>query len=206
MRQSIVICISGPSGAGKSSLMERSVELLEDAVSFYFDAYQSTLRFPDDLFERINRGEKVAPHEVRNDEFLRDLTQLHNGMEVTDPWNRKLMPAKFIIVEEPFGRLREGMDAIIHTSVCIDLPLEISLCRRMIRNLTYDYVNEPPQERLDRILNYVTSYHDFEGKAMRHLYEHLKLRSDLLLDGLKSKETIVQQLLEHLKEIKRRQQ
>ncbi|MBD2865921.1 MULTISPECIES: hypothetical protein [Paenibacillus] len=43
MHQSTVICISGPSGAGKSSLMERTVELLEDSVSFYFDAYQSTL-------------------------------------------------------------------------------------------------------------------------------------------------------------------
>ncbi|MFC5528348.1 hypothetical protein [Cohnella yongneupensis] len=205
---SIVICISGPSGAGKSSLMERTVEILNDSVSFYFDAYKSTLTFPDldDAFRRISEGEVKDPldilrYEIRNDKFYEDLCRLSQGYEVTDPWGRKLKPAKYIILEEPYGRLREGMNALIHTSVCIDVPLEISLCRRLIRNITYDLVKETAETRLDNVLEYIKSYHEGEGMAIKLMYEALKEESDLIFDGLKPKELLVQELINYIRGI-----
>ncbi|QHW34022.1 hypothetical protein GZH47_26665 [Paenibacillus rhizovicinus] len=197
-----IICICGPSGAGKSSLMERTVEVLDDSVSFYFDAYQSTLISPDpaDVYQRIVTGEIADPmdvvrKEIKNDKFVADLKALRQGHEIIDPWNRKLQPAKYILVEEPFGRLREGMDELIHTVVCIDLPLEIALCRRVIRNLTYDYRIEPAESRLDYVLNYVKGFHDGEGMAIKWLQEKLKETSELILDGLHPKERLVEELV-----------
>lgn len=83
------------------------------------------------------------------------------------------------------------MDALIHTSICIDIPLEISLCRRLIRNITYDYVKEAAETRLDHVLAYLKSYHDGEGIAIQFMYEALKEDSGLLLDGRKPKELLV---------------
>ncbi|SEO06908.1 AAA family ATPase [Paenibacillus sp. OV219] len=208
MHSSKIICICGPSGAGKSTLMERTVQQLEDSVSFYFDAYTSTIVSPDpvDVFQRLVDGIVTDPldivrNEIRNDKFIEDLQSLYDGNEIIDPWNRRLKPAKYIIVEEPFGRLREGMNELIHTVICIDIPLEISLCRRLIRNLTYDYINEPVDARLEHVLGYIKGYHDGEGMAIRLLHEKLKETSDLRYDGLKPKDELVNNLLAYIKAI-----
>ncbi|AZN41153.1 nucleoside/nucleotide kinase family protein [Paenibacillus albus] len=207
-QSSTIICICGPSGAGKSSLMERTTELLEDSVSFYFDACTSTLVSPDpaDVYQRLIDGIVTDPldivrNEIKNDQFIEDLQALYEGNEIVDPWNRRLKPAKYIILKEPFGRLREGMDALIHTVICIDIPLEIALCRRLIRNLTYDYVNDPVDARLDQILSYIKGYHDGEGRAIRLLHEKLKETSDLRYDGLKPKDELVNNLLAYIEGI-----
>ncbi|PWV94488.1 uridine kinase [Paenibacillus cellulosilyticus] len=196
----IVFSISGPSGAGKSSLMEKTVEMLEDAVSFYFDAYQSTLHYPDQLFERLQAGEFVDPSEIKNDSFIRDLRELINGSTIVDPWGRTIHPAQTIVVEEPFGRLREGMSELIDGSVSIDIPLEISLSRRIIRNLTYDYINDSEEVRLAKVLQYVEGYNQYEGKVMRHLQQMVNARADVLLDGLKPADELVEELVSYIKQ------
>ncbi|MCU6713059.1 hypothetical protein M6D81_30605 [Paenibacillus sp. J5C_2022] len=52
---------------------------------------------------------------------------LRAGDEVIDPWNRKLKPANVILLEEPFGRLREGMEEIADFVACMDLPLDLAI-------------------------------------------------------------------------------
>jgi uridine kinase len=200
MKRSMVISISGPSGAGKSTLMEKTVETLGDAESFYFDAYQATLQYPEDLFARLQAGEFVDPSEIKNDSFIRDLRNLINGTTVIDPWGRTIQPAQTIVVEEPFGRLREGMSELIDVSVSIDIPLEISLSRRIIRNLTYDYINDSTEDRLAKVLQYVSDYNLYEGKVMRFLQQTVNAHSDVLLDGLKPLEVLVDELATHIKQ------
>lgn len=185
--------------------MASVVEALDDAVSVYFDAYQSTLVSPDpvDVYRRLEQEIITDPmdivrKEIRNDRFDEDLLRLCHGHEIIDPWNRRLKPASIIIVEEPFGRLREGMQELIHTVVYIDLPLEIALCRRIMRNLTYDYISEPVDARLNHVLDYVKSFHDGEGMAIRLLQENLKATSDLIYDGLRPKEQLAAELVAHI--------
>lgn len=144
----------------------------------------------------LREQEKVVPSEIKNDAFIIDLKRLINGEEIIDPWGRVLRPAKYIILEEPYGRLRTGMSELIDYSVCIDIPLEISLCRRIIRNITYDYKHDSAEDRMNKILKYVMDYNNVEGKAIKYLYDMIKEKSDIKLDGLKPKEVLVKELVE----------
>lgn len=198
--KSYIICISGPPGVGKSTLAKYLNSMLPDSVYFIFDAYQKTLYFPSrELFQKLQETQQISPTDIRNNKFYEDLTKLYNGEEIIDPLNRKLKPSKFIILEEPYGRFREGMSEIIHKSVYIEVPPEISLSRRLLRNIHNDYKEEKADQILHHIRDYLLNFINGEGYALRLLSQYLKETADIIVDGLKPSKEIALEVLNHIK-------
>jgi hypothetical protein len=73
----------------------------------------------------------------------------------------EVRPAKFIVLEEPSGRARAGLRALIDFVVLLDLPLEIALARKVVDDVSY-YLKEAPQAELavamQRLVDYYSQY------------------------------------------------
>lgn len=109
---SFVIAISGPSGCGKTSLVKAVAGRLGDATMLFFDDF-STDPPPDGEQWATKPDADYALWETP--EFSEALASLKSGNPVTLPdisasvgldRSRETQPAKFIVIEEPFGRLR----------------------------------------------------------------------------------------------------
>lgn len=175
-----VITVSGVSGAGKSSTVRTIAERLGNASCFYFDDYGEAMQQPDDGLAWIADGTDLAEFVLPG--FARDLQTLREGQAVTTPTRRRVEPAPFLVVEEPFGRGRTDMANLVDFGVCIDLPMEVALARRLLD--VVERWNGEAEERLQWMNGYLRSYL-FEG--MREVYiainERVKQSSDLVLDG-----------------------
>ena len=109
----IIVGIAGPSGSGKSTLVRKVSNLLKNSVTLFYDDY--------------------APN---YNKLTKDLAELRKGNTITYPTdNRQIQPQKFIVIEEPTGRRRQGMKDKIDFLVYINLPLEISFTRVLMRSL-----------------------------------------------------------------------
>ena len=181
-----IIAISGTTGAGKSTIVQELAEQL-GGVTLYFDAYQSTTSYPDDMMLRLSRGEFLEPDEIKSPDFYTDLCKLKEGNKVIDPWGRELIPTKYIIVEEPFGRMREGMKEILDFVAFIHIPLDISLARRLLRDVQVEYKDLDPDKKLKIVENFLTAY--LNGLRNGYSYDlvtgNLSKTADIILDGLK---------------------
>ncbi|MEK8130753.1 hypothetical protein WMW72_22870 [Paenibacillus filicis] len=196
----IVVCGSS-SGVGKSTLVDRLSQLISNASALYFDAYQATTEFPPDLFEDLANGKDVDPKHIRSPLFYRDLCALREGRPVVDPWNREVTPGAYLIVEEPFGREREGMAELIDYIACIQLPMDIALARRLLRNLKQDFNHLPTEERIQFMESTLLQYLNGGRIAYQKLYELVAADCDLILDGL---ETTDEMALAVITDLKRR--
>ncbi|KOP67296.1 hypothetical protein AMS62_20135 [Bacillus sp. FJAT-18019] len=82
-----VIAVSGPSGSGKSTLTKKLRDKLVDAISFHFDDYASTNKYPDDFLDWLGKGDD--PKLVQNPDFNRDLYELVQGKSIKLPNNQR---------------------------------------------------------------------------------------------------------------------
>jgi len=135
----IVIGIAGASGSGKTTLVKNIADTLEESMALYFDDYKSDYN-----------------------QLTEDLARLRKGKAITHPITNNIMkPKKYIIVEEPKGRTRKDMQDKIDLLIYINIPLEISLARVMIRSI------------IDSTDNNINSFYDkigpqFESKYTEH--------------------------------------
>ena len=177
----VVITVSGPSGSGKSSIVRAIAEELGTASCFYFDDYGEAMQQPVDGLQWIAAGADLTAFVLP--QFVNDVAQLRQGDTVISPTGRKVEPATFLIIEEPFGSGRTDMKGLVDFSICIDVPMEVALARRLLE--TVEKWSGTPEERLQWMSNYLNSYL-FEG--MREVYiainERVKEHSHLILDGL----------------------
>lgn len=196
---SFVIAISGSSGSGKTSLVQKVTSLLEDAVSLYFDDYAAVSTYPSNFSEWIREG--ADPNQWKTPQLLEDLQMLRRGEAISLPGNKGMVKsASFIVMEEPFGRERAGMNELIDFVVCIDLPLEVALARRLLRDIEW-CLSERNAEYLALYLKeYLTGY---LGGATREMYLEVNTRvlrnCDLALDGIKSIDELADEIVVALK-------
>lgn len=116
-----VVAVSGISGAGKTSVIKRAVDVLGDAVALYFDDYASVSAYPPDLKAWIERGADVD--EWHTPQLAEALRRLRAGTVAV------------ILVEEPFGKLRREMAGLIDLAIHIDVPADVLLARRLLRQI-----------------------------------------------------------------------
>jgi uridine kinase len=179
-----VIVIGGTSGAGKTSLVRKVTELLGDAVSFHFDDYRSASEYPPDLKTWVDEG--ADPNRWRTPRMAEDLRSLQMGQAISLPENRgELRPARYIVVEDPFGRSRREMAASIDFVAHIDLPMEIALARKILREFNGIAREGDPQQLKDYINGFLSDYlHGPVRTAYLEANEKAIESCDLLLDGM----------------------
>jgi hypothetical protein len=114
-----------------------------------------------------------------------DLRALRNGTAITLPHNGALVrPAPVILLEEPFGRERAEMEGLIDMVVCIDLPLEIALARKLKRMLDF-YLAERSADAFAQQMQFFLPWYIDSGRALYGAVQQRVLqRCDLVVDGL----------------------
>lgn len=196
---SFVVAISGPSGAGKTSLVQKVTSLLEDAVSFYFDDYASVSKYPSNFSEWIREG--ADPNQWETPQLIKDLQMLRHGEAISLPDNKGMIKAaSFIVMEEPFGRERSEMSGLIDFVACINLPLEVALARRLLRDVEWCLSERNPEYLAAYLKEYLTGY--LSG-ATREMYLEVNARvlknCDLVLNGVKSLDELADETVAAIK-------
>lgn len=200
-QKSVVIGIGGQVGAGKSSLAAAMAAYIEDLCIFDIDQYEwaGLGRFP--LYEESEPETAIAawiarggdPREYRFIPRLRDdLTKLRSGGSVTIPGQngdeRTFGPAEVILFESHFGRDEPGAEDLIDIQVHIDLPLDVSLARKLMQ------VHHWPRFDLP---TYINSY----VAADRLVLERMKQtgsKADIVVNGIEPVSQIAKQVVTKL--------
>jgi uridine kinase len=137
-----VIALSGPSGAGKSTVVRNLVARLGDAMALYLDDYEASSTYP--AMERW-LADGADPNQFQTPQLSADLRALRDGQAIRLPHNGQVaQPARVIVLEEPFGRERAEVAGLIDFVICVDLPLEIALARKMLRMLNFFLAEQTP--------------------------------------------------------------
>jgi uridine kinase len=177
-----VIAIAGTSGAGKTSITRRVTELLGDAVSLYFDDYAGSLVCPTDLRQWVARG--ADPAEWINPDLAHDLRLLRDGHEVARPGRELLAPARYVVLEEPFGRARPSVTPLVDFAVFLALPLEVALARRLLRQLSAPSCRSDPPACLESMDSFLRQYlNDGLRDAYAAANDHASRGADLIVDA-----------------------
>ena len=207
-----VVAIAGPSGCGKTSLV-KAVAARLDAAMLFFDDFADD---PPGIGEWAHLpGADYARWETP--EFSDALAALKAGAAVTAPTlspsvgldrSPKVEPAPFIVIEEPFGRLRTEIARSIDHAVCIDVPLEIALARRLSRQVrafqafadAVDAEQAPAllRQGLSTVDGFLGVYLDWGHGAYAEQLRQLRDTSDQLLDGLLPADELAAQVIDAL--------
>jgi uridine kinase len=189
----IIVGIAGPSGSGKTTLVRRIASLLDDSETLFYDNYR-----PD------------------YGKLTQDLGELRKGNEITSGRKSIVKPEKYIIVEEPTGRQRPGMEDKIDFLVYINIPLEVSFARVLLRSIEQSNDNSinpffeqiGPQfepkfsekaSKLMHIMHWQIRMYLEEHRAIYLRGHNLNMNdADLIVDGLKTIDEIVKEIIEKL--------
>lgn len=188
----IVIAIAGPSGAGKTSLVQRVAALLDQATQVYFDDYPIA-SVPADMPAWLASG--ADPNEWSTPQLTRDLQALRQGQEAVHPdGTTVLRPTRYIVIEEPFGRERRDMAALIDLAVVIDLPLEIALARRIRRTIQIGTEQRGAEQTLHDIEGHLQFYLAFGSRLYATVNARALSSCDLAVDGRLPTEQLAEQV------------
>lgn len=186
-----VVAVSGTSGAGKTTLVKAVGESLGDAACLYFDDYATVSSYPQDMRAWIDAG--AHPSAWSTPRLGDDLRNLKSGIAVEGPRGGRVEPASYIVLEEPFGRARPDVAGLIDFVAFLDVPLEIALARRLLRDLDGDAPRQPDgyARRLYGFLStYVAVYRDAYVEGVRLA----RKSSDLEVDGMRTVEELADEI------------
>ncbi len=178
-----IVAIAGPSGAGKTTLVQRVAALLDGATQVYFDDYAATSTYVSDMATWIATG--ADPDAWRTPRLAQDVQALRVGTAVLHPNGiDRLDATPYIVLEEPFGRQRTEMAPLIDVVVCVDLPLEIALARRIGRDIQRMRTETATPEA---IVAHIEEYLRWYQSIVRQLYlvvqTQVRAHCDLVVDG-----------------------
>lgn len=187
-----VIALVGTSGAGKSTIMRALVKVLDDAACLSFDDYHASSTFPkaaDWLAEGADPNQFLTP------DFIRDVQKLRNGEPIIHPETKEeVKPARFLVLEEHFGRERTMMKNLIDLVILIDIPLEIAHARKMLRKGTYLPWEDDPELFITNLRDHLTWYMRVGRDFYLTVDKMVRGNCDLIVDGLLPTEKIVRQV------------
>ena len=196
--KTVVIAIAGASGSGKSTLVRNIADRLENSETMYFDDYRPQ-------YENLTE----------------DLGNLRKGNNIIYPVdNRRINAGKLIILEEPTGRTRRGMSDKIDFLVYINIPLEVSLARVLLRSILesgdkginefYNTIGpqfEPKftEEQPTKLMHILVWQLEMYLKQHRQVYlvdhENNLKEADLVVDGLKPINQLTHEVIEKIRGI-----
>ena len=207
---SYVIAIAGSSGAGKTTVVKLVTTLLEDAVSFYFDDYGE---YPENVTKWLEQGANLkqwsSPRLVENLGALKsgksitlssDLAHSHRVAIGDCEFKGVLEPAKYIIVDEPFGRERPGLDGLVDYVVGLDTPLDLALARKLLRDIEYHFKGIYSGEIAKYLEGVLRDYQFGTRELYLVAYQVVLNHSDMIIDGTKSAEEIAVEIVNRVRE------
>ena len=149
-----IVAIGGISGAGKTVLVEKVAETLGEAVTFHYDHYPHET--PADTYKWLKEG--LDLNLIKTPQFTEDLRSLKHGKSVRLPNGGRIVEsAPFIVVEEPFARTRSEVSGLINLAVYINVPFEIALARKWLREFPgyASYLKEKGEFNYDSFVDFI---------------------------------------------------
>lgn len=188
----IVIAIVGTSGAGKSTLVGELVKRLDDANSLSFDDYIETSTYPSAV-QWLADG--ADPNQFQTPEFVTDVQKLINGTSIIHPETKqKIKPARFLVLDEHFGREREIMRELIDMVILIDIPLEIAHARKMLRKGKFFPWEDNPELFIKDLRDHLNWYMRIGRDFYIAVDKRVRRNCDLIVNGLLPTETIADEV------------
>jgi uridine kinase len=183
-----IIGISANMGAGKTTLTNALAETL-NATRLHWDDFDEISTHPIDYVAWYHRGQDYSEW---NYEALADtLRSLKNNQIVPHPVLKNLLhPTELIVFDAPLGRLHNQTGQYIDFCIHITLPLDVSLCRWVLRNFKS---NQKTKTELLEELEYYLSH-------SRPLFfdDDLKSSADFVVDGMLTTEEQIIKISEFL--------
>ena len=192
MKLPYVVSISGISGSGKTTIVTALKERLANSAVIYWDDYGDEVDSKCDIYEWAANGSDC--NEWNTQPVANDIERLLNESY------------EYIILDYPFGYLNECVGKYINLTIFIDTPLDVALARRIVRDYTSrsresDFgladVEELSFAGLDKELRwYLTN----SRPIYANMIETHKPVSDLVIDGTKTPNDIVETIVVSLPE------
>jgi len=183
-----IIGITGKTGAGKTTLAKTLANSLQ-ATMICWDDFDDISQGPEDYVDWYNRGQN---YNEWNYEGLAKVLQTlkHNNSIVHPTLNILLDPTEYIIFDAPLGLLHAQTGQYIDTCVHIEVPLDVSLGRRLIRDFKG---NAKSKDELIEELEFYLLH-------SRPLFfdDELKMKADLVIDGMVPIDEMVQEVRKFL--------
>lgn len=187
-----IIGISGVTGAGKSTLAKALAGDLKSTLVSW-DDFDNVSQDPEDFIVWHNQGKDYKAFQRK--ELAKVLAALKKGKRAHHPvFETPLEATPYIIFDAPLGRFHEETGQYINTWIHLDVPLDVSLCRRTLRD--FSDASKTKEELLEGL--------NFYLNHSRPLYfdDDYKKGADLVLDGLLGTKTHLALIKQYLKEKK----
>jgi uridine kinase len=197
-----IIAVAGMPGAGKSTLIRNAMHALGDADSLHFDDYTRGTDYPN-IPEWVAAG--CDPNQWISPGLAEDLARMKGGQAVQTPNTaRRVEPHAFILMEEPFGRRRNAIAKYIDMVVTIDLPIDIALARRLLRDINTPDMANSAQKARDHVHSYCRRFLFESRRELILAGQRCALQScDLVLDGTKPMSALTTEFLTALDEFRK---
>lgn len=187
MDRPFVISISGMSGSGKTTVKNALRARLANAAVISFDDYGERVYLDRDINEW---SEDSSYDEWHTEPIAADVERLLKE------------PLDYIILDYPFGYGNRLVGQHINLAVYVDIPLDVALARRIIRDFTSRKENtdvadveEVSLGGLDKELRF---YLSCSRSTYARMPEMQKPTSDLVVDGTKTPEEIVDEIITYI--------
>jgi len=186
MSKPFTLAVSGISGSGKTTVAKTLEKLLFNSKTIHFDMFPGDF-LGKDYCEWSEAGADC--NEWNLDPIINEVKMLLS----------KSMD--FIILDYPFGKSHRDMGLYIDCSVWIDIPLEISLARKILRDFTRRRKTRRPLK--GNAAEEVSSYLDFYIARHRDTYirhiETVRPFCNLVVDGTNPPEIIANEIASFVK-------
>lgn len=184
-----IIGISGIAGSGKSTLAKALVNKLE-ATLIAWDDYDGISVSPSDYVVWYESGQPEGLMAWKYPKLAETLAKLKGRKSFLCPaTDKNLVANKWIVFDAPLGREHSETGAYIDFWVHIDTPLDIAICRRLLR----DFEHASGKEILEDIKFYLE-------RTRPMFMMPPKLSPDLIVDGTKTTREQIHDILSMIRD------